>query len=102
MKEQRLKEDFHLNLCDNEVLRKAQNLGIRHVLEAKEVVIPIRYEKEFYIFLSFKKKGDEGYSYVRVTNPEKNFPEAMQIVMEYAIKMNCRDIETHVPVSNIN
>ena len=102
MNETKIKQDIYQNINDKQVLNQAQKFGIAHILQAKECVIPFKTEDNIYIFLSFKKKGDSGYMYVRIYNPQKNFHQAAILMTEYMRKMNCTNAETHTPVKNIN
>jgi hypothetical protein len=102
MNEMKLKQDIYQNINDNEVLSQAQNFGFVHILKAKECVIPYRMDDDIYIFLSFKKKGDSGYMYIRIQNPEKNLFEVATMMRSFMEKMNCKDMESHIPATNVN
>jgi hypothetical protein len=87
---------------DKQVLQKAQTFGIRHILEQKESVIPIRIEDVLYIFLSFKKKGDEGYTYFRIENANNHTIESLSLIMDFKRQMNCTDMQVHTAITNTN
>ena len=88
--ETKINEDITANNNDDEVLKMAAKIGIKHLLTKKDAtkMLPVNYLGEVYLFMAFHNTpDDDGYQYIRFAKPYKKPEKVIYGIIAVAEKI---------------